>query len=241
MRIPWSVDFPKVRVNAPWESQSFSLPDHPAYWPAKRKRDAKAAVALCDDVVTEENLEFLYDLTHGLEPIVVAPALTLHETQNALARAFAGWLSAKMNWKLDRNLYQAKTINRDFNTNGWFRIVNEPEFYGQVEAGRPYILADDVCAMGGTLASLRGYIETNGGKVLGMTVLASGSGKNVQISLVGDTFARLTTAWGGKLVTAYHTEIGHELESITDPEGQFLLRCPSYDQFRAGIDGARDC
>jgi hypothetical protein len=129
MRVLWRGDFPKVLVNAPWEkADSFSLPDHPAYWPAKRKRDAKAAVTLCDDVVTEENLEFLYDLTYGLEPIVVAPALTLHETQNALARAFAGWLSAKMNWRLDRNLYQAKTINRDFNTNGWFRIVHEPEF-----------------------------------------------------------------------------------------------------------------
>jgi hypothetical protein len=241
MRVTWPAGFPKVLVNAPWESESFNLPDHPGYWPAKRKRDAKAAVSLCEDLVTEENLEILYDLTYGLEPIVAAPALTLHETQNALARAFAGWLSAKMNWQLDRNLYQAKTINRDFNTNGWFRIVNEPDFYGQVEAGRPYILADDVCAMGGTLASLRGYIETNGGKVLGMTVLASGSGKNVQISLVGDTFARLTTAWAGKLVAAYPTEIGHELESITEPEGQFLLRCPSYDRFRAGIDGARDC
>jgi predicted nucleic acid-binding protein len=53
MRVLWRGDFPKVLVNAPWESDSFSLPDHPAYWPAKRKRDAKAAVALCDDVVTE--------------------------------------------------------------------------------------------------------------------------------------------------------------------------------------------
>lgn len=112
--------------------------------------------------------------------------------------------------------------------------------YGQVEAGRPYILADDVCAMGGTLASLRGYIETNGGKVLGMTVLASGSGENVQISLVGDTFTRLTTHWNGELATAYHQEIGHGLEFVTEPEGQFLLRCPSYDGFRAGIDGARN-
>jgi hypothetical protein len=241
MRVPWPADFPRIMVNAPWESETFSLRNHPGYWPAKRKRDTKAAITLCDDVVTEENLEFLYDLTYGLEPIVAAPALIMHETQNALARSFAGWLSAKMNWELDRNLYQTKTINRDFNTNGWFRIVNEPEFYGQIQAGRPYILADDVCAMGGTLASLRGYIETNGGKVLGMTVLASGSGKNVQISLVGDTFARLTATWNGQLATVCSQEMGHELESVTEPEGQFLLRCPSYDRFRAGIDGARNC
>ena len=94
--------------------------------------------------------------------------------------------------------------------------------------------------MGGTLASLRGYIETNGGKVLGMTVLGSGSGQNVQISLVRDTFERLTTAWGGELFEAYPTEVGHALECITEPEGQFLLRCPSHDHFRAGIDGARN-
>lgn len=228
-------------VNSAWESETvFCLPDHPAYWPAKRKRDAKAAVALCEDVVSEENLEILYDLTYGTEPLVVAPALTIHETQNALARAFAGWLSAKMNWQLDRNIYQTKTINRDFNTNGWFRIVNEPGFCGSVEPGRPYVIADDVCAMCGTLASLRGYIETNGGKVLGMTVLGSGSGQNVQISLVRDTFERLTTHWGGELFEAYPTEIGHALECITEPEGQFVLRCPSYDHFRAGIDGARN-
>jgi hypothetical protein len=82
MRVPWRGDFPKVLVNAAWESDTdFSLPDHPAYWPAKRKRDAKAAVALCEDVVSEENLEILYDLTYGTQPLVVAPALTLHETQ----------------------------------------------------------------------------------------------------------------------------------------------------------------
>lgn len=241
MRVPWPADFPKVLVNAAWEGGDSNLPDNAAYWPAKKKRDVRAAIALCDSIVTESNLEALYDLTFGLEPIVVAPALTLHETQNALARTFAGWLGAKMNWKIDRNIYQSKTINRDFNTNGWFRIVNEPTFYGAVEAGRPYILADDVCAMGGTLASLRGYIETAGGKVLAMTVLASGSGKNVQISLVGDTFARLNIAWNGQLRETCPKEVGHELESVTEPEGQFLLRCPSYDQLRAGIDGARDC
>jgi hypothetical protein len=240
MRVPWNGELPPILVNAPWDCEGKGLADHPAYWPAKRKRDAKAAVELCEAIVLEEHLETLYDLTFGLEPLVVAPTPTLHETQNALARAFAGWLSVKMNWRLERNIYQAKTISRDFNTNGWFRIVNEPEFYGQVEVGRPYIIADDVCAMGGTLASLRGYIETNGGKVLGMTVLASGDGGNVQISLVGNTFAGLTSKWEGRLFAEYPREIGHALECVTEPEGRFLLRCPSYDAFRAGIDGARN-
>ncbi|WP_126257396.1 phosphoribosyltransferase [Bradyrhizobium sp. LVM 105] len=229
-------------MNVPWQGNNggFGIADHPAYWPAKKKRDVRAAIALCDELVTEENLEYLYDLGYGTDPIVAVPAVTIHETQNALARTYGQWLATKMNWSLDSKIYQTKTINRDFNTDGWFRIVNEPAYYGKVEPGRPYIIADDVCAMGGTLASLRGYIETNGGKVLGMTVLASGSGKNVQISLVGDTFARLTTAWNGELIGAYPQEIGHELESVTEPEGQFLLRCPSYDGFRAGIDGARN-
>jgi hypothetical protein len=239
MRVPWQADFPKVVVNAAWEGSEQNLPDHPAYWPAKKKRNVKAAFKLCDDVVTEENLDFLYDLAYRLEPVVVAPALTLHETQNALARSYAVWLSGKMKWHLDEKIYQSKTINRDFNNNGWFRIVNEPEFYGEVQKDRPYLIADDVCAMGGTLASLRGYIETNGGKVLGMTVLASGSGENVQISLVGDTFTRLSSKWGGELGEACCKELGHGLESITEPEGRFLLRCPSYEHFRAGIDGAR--
>lgn len=220
------------------------MPDHPGYWPAKRKRDAKAALRVCDDIVNGGVIETLArwgrSTADGKPPIIVAPALMLGESQNALARTYARYLAKELGWPADSKIYQQVTINRDFNTNGWFRFVVQPSFYGTVHAGRSYIVADDVCSMGGTLTGLRGFIESYGGHVIGMTVLACGDGDDLQIALADATLSRLTTSLGGQLSGVCGTEIGYGLECLTEPEGQFLLRCPSYDALRAGIDGARD-
>src|SRR3546814_1661169 len=46
-------------------------------------------------------------------------------------------------------------------------------FEGPVEAGRDYILVDDTLASGATMASMRAYVESHGGRVVAVTTLAS--------------------------------------------------------------------
>ncbi len=189
LRVPWSTGFPPIHVHARWEESGYVgaiLPDNPKYWPAKTKRDARAALAVCEEVAREAVLEALFDVCYSgpddPSPIVVAPAAAPYETQNALAVTYARWLAHEMGWEVERNIYQAKTVSRDFVTDGWFRLVCQPAFYGEVRAGRRYVIADDVCTTGGTIASLRGFIEVNGGCEIAATALASKFGHPVPIS-----------------------------------------------------------
>jgi len=54
-----------------------------------------------------------------------------------------------------------------------FRLAYRPKFTGTVQAGRDYIIADDVVTSGATLGELRCYIESGGGKVVHIVVVAA--------------------------------------------------------------------
>ena len=55
--------------------------------------------------------------------------------------------------------------------NGWHRLVTPAEFEGPVGIGRNHVLVDDHVGFGGTLANLRGHIESLRGAVVAMTTL----------------------------------------------------------------------
>lgn len=244
VRQPWRQDFPKVFVHCAWEGgHPQCLPDHPMYWPAKKARNANAALRVCDEIAQEPVLEALHDtcLDHSQEadPIVVAPSLTPHEARNALSIGYGRWLAKEMGWEVARDIFQVRTVNRDFVVDGWFRFANQPEYDGTVEAGRNYVIADDVCTMGGTLASLRGFIEAKGARVICMTTLASRDGSRVKISLAQPTISRLSTGYDGELDDLLCREMGYGLGCLTDPEGRFLLQFPTLERIREGIHGAR--
>jgi orotate phosphoribosyltransferase len=53
------------------------------------------------------------------------------------------------------------------------RLALRPEFEGDVHTGKRYVLVDDVTSLGGTLAELGNYIQSNGGIVAGIFVLVN--------------------------------------------------------------------
>lgn len=59
---------------------------------------------------------------------------------------------------------------------GWHRLVTPATFEGSVSVGRPYLLVDDHVGFGGTLANLRGHIETRSGHLVGMTTFGNARG-----------------------------------------------------------------
>jgi hypothetical protein len=247
MRVPWSPGFPPVYVHVRWSSYGDEpcLRDHSAYHLAKKRNNPKAALSICDSLCQEPVLLSMYDdfmpRAGDRTPLIVSPTKTIHESQNALARSYARWLAKELGWAADGKIFQSRTVDRDFSENSWFRLVNQPHFFGQVEINRPYVLVDDVCGMGGTLACLRGFIESKGGRVIGMSALASNFGGNcVPIALADHTLARLNGAMDGHLPGLVAKELGYEVACLTEAEGRFLQRCSSYDEFREGIDGARD-
>ncbi len=56
------------------------------------------------------------------------------------------------------------------------RIIGQPRFDGHVREGLLVLIVDDVVTYGSTLANLRGWIEHNGGIVVGATTLAAAYG-----------------------------------------------------------------
>jgi hypothetical protein len=241
MRVPWRPDFPDAYVQQAWNSPNGCFKDH-ADWPAaKTEGDEEAALRIVRRAMREEVLEgILEDCAADGErpPLVVAPALTLAERRNALAIAYGTELAFEMGWEYSDRIFQVRTISRDLRKT-WFRLKNQPQFCGFVEAGRRYVLTDDVLTMGGTMASLRGFIENQGGVVICMTALAGGNaGGRTRISLAPQTLLSLTDAHGGRLRDLVRKEMGFGIDCLTEPEGQFLLARPSYDACRKGLHGA---
>lgn len=239
MRSPWSVDFPEVAVHADWQT----IAAHPQYAHAKEQASVAAAAAIVEANLKEEVLQTLFDDTFkGDErpPLVVIPGVSLAERRNALSITFGGIVAQENEWQVAPHIFQERRANRDRLKDGWYRLTHQPSFYGHVEAGRNYVLADDVLTMGGTLASLRGFIESKGGTVIGMTALASGGGGMKPIALSSDTQMKLNEHLGGALDGLLKTEVGYGIECLTEAEGLFLLRCTSVDQFRKGANASRN-
>lgn len=246
MRVPWTTVHPYVLVHCAWHDPAGQTPElasHARYWQAKKHGNAEAAIEVCEDMFMDPVLDDIQDAalsaTDREKPIVVAPSLTPDESANALSRGYGRWLANEMGWPFERGIRQVRTMSRDFNRDMWYRIGHEPEFDGAVQAGRRYVIADDVCTGGGTVAALRGFIEGRGAEVCCITALAAGDGGHPRISLAPDTLTRLNAACAGALANVFLAEVGHGLECVTEQEGRFLLRCPSVDAFRAGLHGAR--
>lgn len=242
MRTRWENGFPPVLIHGPWQGVG-GLADHVSYWPAKKRRDIDAAARVCAEYTKEEILDRIYVTCEAPEerpPLVVAPAMNILESQNVLAIGYAHFLAHEMGWEVARYLYQGVSVKRDFVTDGWFRLVHQAEFYGDVQPGRRYVIADDVCTMGGTLASLKGFIERKGGVVICMSTLAGATGLAMEIAISDQTIYGLQTRESGEFAAAVEEELGYGIECLTEPEGGFLLRCASPERFREGVNGARN-
>lgn len=128
IRTPWPDAFPPVFVHCGWrEEAAVRLGDHTRYWAAKKRRNADAALAVCRDLCREDVWDAVFDACDGtaLRPVVVAPALSLDESQNALAIGYGRWLAAEMGWEVDREIFQSRCVGRDFVTDVSARATAE--------------------------------------------------------------------------------------------------------------------
>lgn len=248
MRVPWPPGFPPLISLCSWGQGSGALLRRDGYDDAKTRADAAAAVRICRSLCTPELLDGLLDLAAraGAEkPVVIPPGLQFGDTGNILARAYGQVIARELDWEFAASVFHTRAFRRDRTTDGWFRLANEREFYGAIEPGRHYVIADDVMTMGGTLAGLRGFIESQGGIVFAMTTLASRSGGSVPIAITEDMRARLDLKFnrgekGVMLQSVLMEELGYGVDCLTQQEGGFLLRDgSSVDAVRACLRGAR--
>jgi hypothetical protein len=224
---PWPEDFPRLVQM----TNASTLTSHPDYDAAKHG-DRDAAARVVNDVIKPDKLREIAK-NHPNAVIVFVHAEEA-AGRNALPMVFANAFSAITGLPTIADIVQSTEPDRTGKGND-YRMAFRPKFDGPVEAGRDYILVDDLSAMGGTFGELRYHIETNGGKVVAVTSLAGGRVSH-QVAMLPETKLALEQKYGIDSLRELTRELGlydGQYEALTEREAGWLLA-------RSGAYEARD-
>lgn len=191
-RTPWG-DFPNVVVH----STLSTLRANPFY-PDAKQGDLRAARIVVGDLFKPVPLP--------RRPDFIAPVIQLdvNDQWNALPLAFAVRLAEHVGARVLPTIVQSNVVHHT-GADSIHRLLHQPAFTGKVQPGN-YVIVDDVVTQGSTLANLRGYIETHGGRVTAATTLAAG------------IFAARITP-DPPLLSSLQLRFGHELSLIPEKFG----------------------
>lgn len=223
VRTPWADGFPPVVVHTDTTLRDL----HPCFVAAKAG-DTEAALTLAEELLSASATESLRRII-GSRPVLLLPITALETTGfNAIPDAMTQVLGAELGQPVSSGeIVQNNTVGhtraRAFN-----RLVTPAAFEGDVQQSRDYLLIDDHVGLGGTLANLKGHIEANGGRVIGMSTLTQ-SRDAAQIALQHHTLTMLWERHGQPLEDFWNAWFGHGLDCLTDVEGQILCRVASVD------------
>jgi hypothetical protein len=114
---------------------------------------------------------------------------------------------------------------------GWSRLARPAAFEGVVLPGQGYVLVDDFVGMGGTLANLKGHIETHGGLAVAAVVL-TGKPHSAKLAVSAERLQELRAKHGHELEAWWHDRLGHTFDSLTESEARYLARTSDADTVR---------
>jgi hypothetical protein len=230
-RTPWG-SFPDVLIHA----SETAVKMHPSYQTAK-SGDGLSAVALVNDTMSEiKNIE-LMSLLKGHAPTLVSAHAYEREGVNAIPEAFAVELSKSLGWAADLSIAQVNVVSHT-GADGFSRLARQAEFAGQVQAGCEYVLVDDFVGMGGTLANMKGYVESQGGKVLAAVSL-TGKPHSAQLTPSLERLLELRAKHGTELENWWIERFAHSFNALTESEARYLARTEAFDTIRDRITGAQ--
>lgn len=198
---------------------------HHAY-PLAKAGDADAAFELARDLISAETtaqLDAFIDAENPLLLPVIADETTgFNAIPDAMAHVLGGMLGLAV------QVGEIVQINKVGHTRApaFQRLVTPAQFAGEVFADRAYVLVDDHVGLGGTLANLKGFLETNGASVLAITTLTESRDAR-KISLRPATRAMLWDKHGEALDELWRSQFGHGIDCLTDIEAHNLCRQPS--------------
>ena len=229
-RTPWE-DFPDVLIHA---SES-AVKQHSYYWAAKTG-DAVAADNLVRDTLNPLQVDTLATLLRGRRPILVSAHAYEQNGVNAIPEVFADELAQRLNWGIDGGVVQVNVVSHT-GADGFSRLARQAEFDGAIQPGAEYVMVDDFVGMGGTLANLRGHIETHGGKVLAAVAL-TGKPHSVKLRLTQSSLDELRNKHGTELEHWWQERFGHAFGALTESEARYLIRTPDAATVRDRIAAA---
>lgn len=164
------------------------------------------------------------------QPLVV-PVRAIEVTGiNLIPDAMAHELGQRLGLPVTSEIVQTNTVGHT-RASGFHRLTFQPTFAGAVQPGRLYLLVDDHVGLGGTLANLRGHVESEGGRVV-LTTTLSASRRSEILALRPETLQALREKHGEPLERSWRERFGFGLDALTEAEAGYLLRTPSVDAIR---------
>lgn len=214
-RTPWNPDFPDATVLHKLGDVT-SNPDHDA----AKAGDSQAALRLIDSTVTPEDTQKVKDAYQGKADYVVPVHAVEGAGLNKIPLAYAHKIGSDLGIPVHDGIVQDSVVKRSA-SDGVGRLTKEVAFHGDVIPGKKYLLADDTLTQGGTLAGLKGYIESHGGEVIGASALM---GKQYSAKLAPDahTLAALRDAATPEFEKWWEHEYGHSFDQLTESEARYL-------------------
>lgn len=230
-RSPWD-DFPNVIRNG----SLGSIKDDPAYLKAK-SGDSTAALDLVIRNLSDESVAKVKELIGSRKPSVL-PVLAIEGAgKNKIPAAVATVLADRLGLEVEVDIVQIDKISRT-GSGSDHRLAFNPSFSGKVIPGREYLIVDDNLTMGGTIASLRGYVENRGGRVVGAFVMAARE-NSLNIAVTSKMIAAIEAKHGHEMNEFWERNFGYGIESLTQAEAGHLRRAASIESIRDRIIAAR--
>lgn len=225
-RTPWH-DFPDVLIHA----DESAVKQHSCYDEAKAG-GAAAAVELVNATLDAEKTAGLAQRCNAENPILVSVHAEEATGRNAIPEVMADAIASASGWQTDLQIVQANVVNHT-GANGFVRLARQAVFSGVAQPGRNYVIVDDFVGQGGTIANLKGWIESQGGRVIGAVVL-TGKPYSAKITPSGGQIAALRSKHG-QIEDWWRAEFGFGFDFLTESEARYLVRSPDVDTIRNRI------
>ena len=233
-RVRWRGDFPDAVLLA----DETRTKRHPEYAAAKSGDDA-AARRLVGSLVEESGIADVHKLVGSGEtgmPAFVCAHAYEHEGVNAIPVALSEWLSTRLDVPFIADVVQSNVVAHT-GADGYGRLARQARFEGEVDPGREYVMVDDFIGQGGTLANLRGWIEKQGGKVIGAVGL-TGKPYSAKLNPTKEQLHELRNKHGRNFEKWWRGNFSHAFDCLTQSEARYLTRSPNVDRIRNRLAAA---
>ncbi|MER2492325.1 LPD38 domain-containing protein [Catenovulum sediminis] len=232
IRTDWN-DFPDVILHGKLADAT----SHPDYKAAK-EGDSKAAIRLVADIIKTDALKQLKKLVGNEKAIALGVLAKESQGNNKIPEAMAEYIAEALGLEVSIDIIQESYVGRS-TKDGFSRLGVQPTFEGNVIRNGRYIIMDDTLTQGGTLASLKGFIESSGAKVLAATAL-TGKQYSAKISVSDETLSRLRAQYEGTgLEKWWQDTIGYGFNKLTESEARYLINAKDADKVRERVSASR--
>jgi hypoxanthine-guanine phosphoribosyltransferase len=221
------VELPDVIVGNPLGAAT-GLPDYAA----AKAGDVAAAVKVARALVGDKLVEQVRAAIGDTKPVIVPVVAEEAAGRNKIPLAAAEVLAARLGLDTETAVVQANRPHRT-GMDGLDRLFSVPDFTGEIEAGRDYLLVDDTLTQGATFAALASHIQQAGGRVVGAVAL---TGKQYSATIQpSDKSLQQLREKHGDLETDFRAATGYGFDALTQSEARYLANYEPAQRLRDRI------